>query len=748
MNRRQRHGTTRTFPSFLLALCLLSGTVFAQLAVPNDRPPQPKPSAAGANGVPLRLFPGWTFLEVGVRKTAGDTGVAKFSEYRDLPTGFFIRNLALHTELPRGGAYFDLQSRQNSEKDLNVLAGAGVPGQFKVTGTWSRLPHTEATAGRNFYVRSGPGRFTLPGQFQALQGAPVQNLTIERNSVGLGVQVTPNEAWDLRLEYSPERRTGFRPSGNTSGFTVVELPEPVQYRTSSVKASAEVAKPRWVVQASSQSSLFHNEVKALEWSGLLQPGVTGGAGRRALAPDNTAQSFAFSGALDLTQSARIVATVAPGWMRQNEAFLPFTIDPATQSRPGFPSLPAASLQGSKQTLMMNYLLSGKAGKQFAYTARYRSYRLDNETPSLRFSSYVPYDSSPSVFSEASPGSRRNLPYAYTKQNLNLEWMWEPGKTSVARWFYQWEAMDRTYREARRSNEHIGGVGWDWMNRGGWALNALIQHSRRRPEQYDPDYFLASFPAGTSAFALPQLRGLRRADQAARTRNYGTVTLQAPVTETLSASAAYTVDRSFFNESGYGALHDLNDSATGDVSYLLAPSISLFGDYTYERIRYALRSRQRLDASLAVPAYDSAGGDWESNVRDAVHTWGGGLNAGLFRNRLVADLHYGFSEGESLTATKALSRPAAGAFAPQAEDYPSVSNRFQRLAVSAKFALTNSISYRFEYAYERYRAADAALEQALPFSGLTGAGAGDALFLGMALPRYRVHIWSVSLGYVF
>jgi MtrB/PioB family decaheme-associated outer membrane protein len=748
MKRRQHQGTTQTLPSFLMVSCLLSSSLLAQLAVPNEGRPEQTPPPAGADRAPFRPLPGWTFLEIGARRTAGDSGVAKFSEYRDLPAGLFIRNLSLHSELPFNGSYFNLQSRQNSEKDLNALAGAGVPGRLKITAAWNRIFHSVATAGRNFYVRSGPGQFTLPGQFQALQGAPVQTLSMERNSVGLGIMATPNEDWDLRLEYSPERRTGFRPSGNTLGFTVLELPEPVQYWTSSVKASAEVAKPRWVAQASSESLLFHNEVKALEWSGLLPPGVAGGSGRRALAPDNTAQNFVFSGALDLARSARIVATVAPGWMRQNEALLPFTIDPAIQSRPGFPSLPASSLQGGKQTLMMNYLLSGKTGKQFAYTARYRSYRLDNETPSLRFSSYVPYDSSPSVFSETSPGSRRNLPYAYTKQNLNLEWIWEPGKTSAARWFYQWEAWDRTYREARRSNEHTGGVSWDWMSRGGWGLNALMQHSRRRPEQYDPDYFLASFPAGTSAFALPQLPGLRRPDQAARTRNYGTVSMQAPVTESLSASAAYTVDRSFFKESRYGELHDLNESVATDVSYVVTPSISLFGDYTFERIRYALRSRQRLDASLAGPANDSPGGDWESNIRDSVQTWGAGLNAGLFRNRLVADLHYGFSHGENFTATRALGNPAAVAFLPQVEDYPKFSNRFQRLAVSLKFALTNSISYRFEYAYERYRDADLALEQAVPFPGLTGAGVGNALFLGTVLPRYRVHIWSVSLGYMF
>ena len=181
---------------------------------------------------------------------------------------------------------------------------------------------------------------------------------------------------------------------------------------------------------------------------------------------------------------------------------------------------------------------------------------------------------------------------------------------------------------------------------------------------------------------------------------------------------------------------------------MTPSISLFADYAYERLRYALRSRQRLDASPIGGANDSPDNDWESNIRDSVHTWGAGLNAGVFRNRLAADLYYGFSQGENATATMALGNPAAEGFLAGAEDYPKLGNRFQRLAVSLKFALTNSISYRVEYAYEKYRETDVALERAVPFLGLTDPGAGNAAFLGTVLPRYRVHIWTVSIGYVF
>lgn len=731
--------TTKTSLGVLMLLSLCGHSLQGQSSYPSPE------------ALLMRQRPQKTVVEIGARETSGDTGVAKFSEYRDLGSGAFIRNLSVLSELPISGYYFRMQSRENSENDWGSLATAGAYGRFRITASWNRIFHTVSTSGRNFYVRAGPGNFRLPSGFQALRDAPRQNLSLKRDSVGLGFSLTPSEAWELRLQYSPERRRGSRPTGNNFAFTVFELPEPIEYRTDDLKLSVEVSKPKWTIQGSSQTSLFHNDVKALEWtsSSPANDPLVPGAGRKALPPDNSAQNFMLSGALNLARSARIVATVSPGWMHQNEAFLPFTINPAIQAQSNYPTLPAPGLNGNKQTLMMNYLLTGRVKKQFTYSARYRSYRLDNQTPSLLFSNYVAYDSSLPVSTQAAPRSRRNLPYGYTRQNANLDWIWAPHKTASARWFYQWESWDRTYRDVKRSNEHTVGASWDWMNQGGWGVQALIQHSLRRPEQYDPTYFDASFPAGAGFFTLGQLPGLRRFDEAERSRNYGTLSLQAPPIKSLQLSASYLVDRSFFQESSYGSLYDLSEGISCDVSYLLRSSVSLFANYTFERLRYALRSRQRLDGPPAEAIRDSPNNDWQSNIRDFLHTWGAGANAGFFRNRIVMDVYYGFSQGRNSTTATALGDPtAAGFLVSSAEDYPKLSNRFQRLTASLKFPVTNSISYRVEYIYERYGERDLALEQAVPFLGFTNVGAANAGFLGTTLPRYHVNILSFSLLYVF
>jgi hypothetical protein len=114
-----------------------------------------------------------------------------------------------------------------------------------------------------------------------------------------------------------------------------------------------------------------------------------------------------------------------------------------------------------------------------------------------------------------------------------------------------------------------------------------------------------------------------------------------------------------------------------------------------------------------------------------------------------DVYYGFSQGRNSTTTTALGDPtAAGFLVSSAEDYPKLSNRFQRLTGSLKFPVTNSISYRVEYIYERYGERDLALERAVPFLGFTNVGAANSGFLGTTLPRYHVNILSFSLLYAF
>jgi len=140
-------------------------------------------------------------------------------------------------------------------------------------------------------------------------------------------------------------------------------------------------------------------------------------------------------------------------------------------------------------------------------------------------------------------------------------------------------------------------------------------------------------------------------------------------------------------------------------------------------------------------------DWATDSRDLVDTWGAGINASLWKNKLIFDGFYGLSVAKGLIRSRNLGVPTL-TFAT-AVDFPNASNRFHQLVSSVKVRLPKNFWPRFEYRYEKYGRADFQTENISPFMGsVDPVIAGQWILLGADVPGYNVHIFAVSLEYLF
>ena len=695
-------------------------------------------------------------IEVGVRVLAGDRNSSKFEEYRHFPKGFYIQNFRLHLDELFGKSYFfSFQTRETLERDQGYLLRAGRTGKFRFEFRWDQTPHLFTNSAKNLFSEPQPGVFTLPVTVRtALQTRPEDFPALVADSPAIGIPLrrykggglflyTPTADWSFRLDYSREKQTGVRPFGTTTNsFTNgIELPERIDYRTHEVKAGTEYANRIWAIQVGYANSIFENRVGELVWDNPFRvTDASGNAarGRLDLYPDNIAHSFSIAGALNLGKSTRLMASIVPGWMRQNDLFLPFTINPAVT---GVPDLPASSLDGRKQTLSMNYTLTNQAIEALTLTARYRSQDYNNDTPSLVFPAYVRTDQSLSAV------PRRNLPYAYHRQSLGFDGSWEFWKGNFLKLDYEWERMDREHRDVERANEHTVGAALD-LNPRRWMLFRLsYRHVEREPKHYEPNE--ESLIAGISATALGQLHELRKFDEAARARERAQSLLQLNFTDALSFSSAFGTTQDDYKESSYGLLKDLNYDFTFDLTYSPLPELSLFAEYTKERFRRGQRSRQRVPASATVAANDSTNNDWESDIRERSDTWGTGINASLFKNRLTADVFYSLSAAKEAIRTRALgSATLPGFLVTTAQDYPDTNNRFHQVVTSIRLRLAESLWHKFEYRFERYDRTDFQIDRLAPYMILVDSGTRTSVFLGADVPGYRAHVLSFGLEYRF
>jgi MtrB/PioB family decaheme-associated outer membrane protein len=681
-------------------------------------------------------------VAIGVRGLAGNRSSSQFNEYTDIVPGFFLQRANLNlNDLFQKKYFLSCQMRDAVRMDADYRCATGRYGKFRFEFNWNETPHDFTNTATSLFTESAPGVFTLPAADRlALQtsatntpslltGAQSLDMSVARR-LGSGLfTYTPTAHWTLLLQYSHEAENGFRPLGTTTNLytNTMELPEPIKYDTNNVRVGAEYGAARGAFQAGYSTSIFTNDIPALVWQNPFNTVDAPGAssqGRMSLYPDNTAQTVDFAGAFNLTKHTRLMASVTPEWMRQNDAFLPMTINSAII---GVPQLPASSLNGNKQTLAMNYTLTSRPVSRVELTARYRSYDYNNNTASLPFSDYVDTDY------RLEGLARRSLPYGYHSKDIGLEASWQFLKGQFFKVGYDFEDLERQHRDVAETQENRGSASLRLNPRKWVSLTSSWKYEDREPKLYKLNQ--ESYPLGGNL----QFSDMQNFDETARIRDNGDALLQINASDRLTFSAAWETTQDRYHQTGYGLTGDKTSDYTADLAYQIAAGVSFFADYTREQDRFAQRSSQS----------DTALNEWDSNIRDVIHTVAGGISALGLHEKLTLDIFYSLSSAKGNIATTALGSPLTPGFlVTTAQNYPETSNRTHGVTVDLRYRLRNNVTPRLEYRYERFTNIDFQTSPMTPYMVSLDPGTNTSLFLGATIPNYAVHIVSAVLEYRF
>jgi len=769
---------------------------------------------------------------------------SKYDEYRDLRDGFFIRRFRLNLDDLDGSKYFlDVQSDRAVYHDQTYLATFGRWNRFKIQFRYDEIPHIYSNTARTLYTQTAPGVWTIPLltratlqtnststslpsiiQTQLVPGMNFITPAIERRAgtVLLAYDLTPE--WDLLASFSREHETGDRPLGVifnstpsaslTSGYGV-EVPESIDYFTNTVKVMAEHGERRWGVQVGYLGSFFQNDIGALVFdnpfrttdcvapTGCTSANQGPATGQVDLYPDNQAHYVNFAGSAGVMKHLRVLASINAGWLRQDDAFLPYTSNSILEASTG--PLPASSLKGEKQTLAMNYKLIESLGKKFDIKASYRQYDYNNNTPVL---SLTPVEGDIAAANLASPVE--NTPFGYNKKDVEVTGNWYFAKKSSMKVGYEGEIMDRSHRDVEHSTENGLVSAIDATLRKNLSFRASYRYSTRNPEQYvDEDALTVS--GGITDDEIFN----RRFDESARTRNRGDADLEYDPTDRLSFSGFAGTTQDNYNHPGgtnsptplnfvagvadpyylYGVLKDLSYNAGFDGNFTLTNSISLFAEYSYERYYKSMVSRYRVPGSGANPlpldcsntafGCDSANNDWGSDALDHVHIYSAGWDV-HFGKKSYLNTYYSLSAAKGNVNSRPFGDPTITTGPDKflltgtnaAVDYPETTSRTHEVVAVFKYKLTKNLEPKIEYRYEQFDNQDYQTTPMTPYMGcvsplppsaavpgctspLIGTPSpyypyfvvGDTsatryLFLGADQPSYRAHYLAVSMEYHF
>jgi MtrB/PioB family decaheme-associated outer membrane protein len=712
---------------------------------------------------------------------------SKFNEYRDLRNGFYLRRVDVKFDsVLNSNNYVSLQSQRTLYRDQSYLGTFGNYERFKIQFRYDEIPHIYSDTTRTLYTESAPGNWVYPAlirqSIQAYQatvpappGTSVQML-INTQVVPQSSFITPaiirkggtalfsyhlNEAWILNGSLFRESERGVRPIGlimnsspsasATAGFGV-ELPESLNYFNNLVKFGAEYGKRAWGIQAAYIGSFFQNDTKQMTWDNPFR--FTSEAvgnpltGRMSLYPDNQAEYMNFAGAAEVTKYMRFMASISPGWLRQNEAFLPYTTNTAINTCgtggavacTSLSALPATSLHGDKQTLAMNYTLVTTAWKNVQFKALYRQYDYNNNTPILTLT--------PVQGDAAAPGLAQNTPFGFNRKNVEVSGAWFFAKKSSFKAGYGGEWMDRSHRDVEHSLENSVFTSVDWVPQKDLLIRVSYRHADRKPDAYQDDQ--ASDPVTglpvtcvdttTVSFTADQ-RCSRRFDEAARLRDRGDGLIQYSPTDKLTFSAFGGTLQDNFNRVGgtnspvalnfltsasattspyylYGVLKDISYNYGFDADYAVSTQVTLFAEYSHERYYKRIISRNRTPAGAGQTIQtcngcDSANNDWESVTREAVDIVTGGTDLYLSK-KVYFTAYYSLSATKGMVLSRFLGDPTiiGTAAAPNpnsfaltgtnaAVDYPETVNRLHDVAVIFKYKITENLAPRIEYHYQQW-----------------------------------------------
>lgn len=670
-----------------------------------------------------------------------DSNSSKYEEYRDIPQDQpLINDLGIGVDGGhKSNFYADFRAEDVAQDDQRYVLRLGQYGKYEMELYWDELPHVLSNEARTLYQHTGSGTFTLPeGIQQRLQLDPTLageifseargfHLGVKRDTGAFSFRYTPTPAWDVRIGYSVQLDDGKRPIGTAfffGGAQPIETLDPVDYVTHNITGSIQYARAGWSLRLSYDGSLFENGVDALVWDNPFRATDAPGGpsrGRLDLAPDNQAHTISLDGTLELPARTRVVGMVSYGWMLQDDAFLPFTINTAL---PQF-ALPASSLDGEIKPFVGEVRLTSRPTSDLTLDAGYRLYDLDNDSRSLVFPGYIAADATPE-------GPRRSLPYEYTIHRANAGARYELNSWAKTGLEYTWVNWHRRFRELSDSDEHRVGPSLDLVPRRWMALRTSYSHSWRDASGYDTTAPDVSFPEGEEANArLPQLR---KFDEAARERDEVSVLATFTPRSTLSLVAAFKLANDDYTRSQYGLLRDTYWSPGIDLAYGPLRILTLYASYTYEMYEYRQRSRERTPVGGEI--VDDPGLDWTATGRDKVHTVGGGMNLVLVPKKLTFDLDYSISDG---TGEVLASGPN-----PNAADFPDLKSRFQQLNAIFRYTIRKGVRIRAGYRLERYDEADFATTAIVGGDDLQPSMASDpaqqrSIYLGAIVPNYIAHI---------
>jgi MtrB/PioB family decaheme-associated outer membrane protein len=694
-----------------------------------------------------------TSLTAACPGTAGRS-LAKYYEYSDIRPGPF-GNIWLSTGSKDGLYQIDIGGKNIGYEDQQYYLDASKAGQFYFNFGWDQTPHLYSTSALTPWAVNGnvltlpgvPTPMTAPTAAKLAPYAQPTDIGIQRDTASFQYRWTPDDAWDIKADYSHLSRTGTQVGMNRNETTpsVTQFPMPVDDTTQNYGLSGEyLGTSPWgqklIVKGAYTGSTYTDNYASI----FLTNPATGLLGSQiSTPPSNQANGGSATIAADLPWKSRYVGTVNYTSMTQNAAFIPSDIGLSTAT------LPAQSLNGTIDTTLFNNVITTKINPELTNKLTYRYYNFDNQTPSL----YIP-----SLTFGFGQGNTNTITPGYIKQNAGEELTWRPTKEWNLGVAYGFERYDWSFADVDATNENSGKIFADWKPHSWLTVRASAYYGNRRYENYNYMGFVGAYqwPALDNHNYASSYRQLMYDNRETWKGNFA-VDLVAMHNLTLTPTVKYeSVDYGLDVNTQQGLKNSTKWAAGIDATYIVNPDMSLMVGYMYEYSTQLLFGCNNTPGGYASCVYTTANPMVLTNDQSTVHTFTTALRYAVIPQKFDTELRYTASHGaDNMLMFIGGKAPAATAGGQFTED----KTWFQRLDATATYKFDKEqvaalgwkgdVKAKLHYTWERSAVDNFENDGLLPYTPWWPAVSGNnnpsaVPWLAWNNPNYNVHMLAVSL----
>jgi len=248
------------------------------------------------------------------------------------------------------------------------------PGLFGIDLFYDEIPKYQTDTAQTFFRNAGASYLTLPtacGPNGDPPGFPVaipsqinpdcfyvNEIDHKRKTAGGEISLVLPSNFDFDASYQHQTKTGEKTVAAMMGLTggnprAMLVPEPLDYTTHQIDSHIRYTVEKFQAELQYYASGFSNDLNGLAWQNpylgnIPASGYPTGVAQKGSMPDTWFHQVLGSGGLNLPANSRFMVNAAFGWATQDDAFLPYTINPLLTADAAAPMglrLPRHNLDG-------------------------------------------------------------------------------------------------------------------------------------------------------------------------------------------------------------------------------------------------------------------------------------------------------------------------------------------------------------------------------------------------------------------